>query len=102
MIISRCSTARGSGSLSCSITPSQENRREWRTTMLTEVVAASDRNDSRAREWAMCVMDDSISHEQLARVPPGFEKLDRNFTKALKKCFDPNSVAHRQVVQEET
>ena len=55
--------------------------------MLTEVVAASDRNGSRAREWAMCVMDDSISHEQLARVPPGFEKLDRNFTKALKKVL---------------
>ena len=50
--------------------PNQENRRVLRTTMLTEVVAASDRDDDRAREWVMCVFDESITFEQLARIPP--------------------------------
>ena len=82
--------------------PCQANRRDWRTKMLIEIEVAADRNDHKAREWVLCADDtDNISFEDLARIPPGFDRLDRTFAKALRDCLSNESTVYRQIAQEE-
>ena len=70
--------------------------------MLTEIEVAADRNDHKAREWVLCADDqENISFKALARIPPGFDRLDRTFAKALRDCLSNVSTVYRHIAQEE-
>ena len=64
--------------------PDAARYRAWMNTILNNINSASGRPDDKCLQWAMQVNDESITDEQLYKVPRIFMTLSREITSKLQ------------------
>ena len=64
--------------------PTHKTLKDWKSNLVTSVIAASDRKDDAAGRWVMEAFWPEIPIEDLGVVPEAFVRLDRKLAKAVK------------------